>query len=292
MQNDIIITCAVTGSGNSHLISEAVPITPKEIATEAIAAAQAGAAIVHIHVRDPATGAPSMEERYYHEVVDMIKRSNVDVIVNLTTGPGARYTPDETDPRQASPESTITSPESRVKHVIELKPELCSLDVATLNFGDHAFVNIKTHVERIAKLVQDAGVKPELEVFDLGHVRLAEELAKKGVITGTPLFQICLGIPWGASATPENLLRMRDSLAMPAHWSAFGISREQFPTVAMTAVMGGHVRVGLEDNLYISKGVLARGNVPLVEKAIGIVESLGGRIATVRTAREILGLNG
>jgi len=290
MAREVIITCALTGAGDTTKQSPAVPVTPEAIAREAIAARTAGAAIVHVHVRDPATGAPSMKFEHYLEVVERIRDSGTDVIINLTTGPGARFTPSVEDPRQATRESTITHPEARVEHVLRLKPEICSLDVATMNFGSHAFVNVPAHIERMAALVQDAGVKPELEVFDLGHIRLARHLCEQGLIRGTPMFQLCLGVPWGALATPETMLLMRDQLPAGALWAGFGISRHQFPMVAQAALLGGHVRVGLEDNLYLAKDQLATGNAALVERAVAIIESLGFAVATPRGARVLLGL--
>jgi len=287
---DVIITCALTGAGDTTKLSSAVPITPEAIANEAIAARAAGASIVHIHVRDPETGAPSMRFEHYREVVERIRDAGSDVIINLTTGAGARFTPSAEDPRLATRESTITHPEARVEHVLRLKPEICSLDVATMNFGSHAFLNVPAHIERMAALVQDAGAKPELEVFDLGHVRLARHLCEQGVIRGTPLFQLCLGVPWGAPATPETMLLTRDQLPPNAVWAGFGIARNQFPMVAQAALLGGHVRVGLEDNLYLAKDRLAPGNAALVERAVAIIESIGFMVATPRSARALLEL--
>lgn len=290
MSREVIITCALTGAGDTTRQSPAVPVTPEAIAREALAARAAGAAIVHVHVRDPETGAPSMKFEHYREVVERIRDAGSDVIINLTTGPGARFTPSAEDPRQATRESTITHPEARVEHVLRLKPEICSLDVATMNFGSHAFLNVPAHIERMAALVQDAGVKPELECFDLGHVRLARHLGEQGVIRGTAMFQLCLGVPWGAPATPETMLLMRDQLPSNAVWGGFGIARQHFPMVAQAALLGGHVRVGLEDNLYLAKDRLAPGNAALVERAVAIIESVGFVVATPRSARALLGL--
>lgn len=290
MQPEVIVSCALTGAGDTPRLSPHVPVTPQQIADEALAAARAGAAIAHIHVRDPATGAPSMAYAHYAEAVERIRDAGSPILINLTTGPGARFTPSAEDPRRATPDSTIANPEARVEHVVRLKPDICSLDVATMNFGAHAFVNIPSHLTRMAKLIQEAGVKPELEVFDLGHVRLARELVESGVIRGPALFQLCLGVPWGAPATPETMMLMRDQLPANANWAAFGISRAQFPMVAQAVLLGGHVRVGLEDNIYLGKGVLSPGNAPLVERAVGIIEALGARAATPARARALLGL--
>ena len=289
MSRPVIISCAVTGSGDTTAISPHVPVTPEQIAEEALAARGAGAAIVHIHVRDPDTGAPSRELDLYREVVERIRAEDSEGIINLTTGIGARFSPDEADPnRNAS--SGMVAPEGRMNHVLELRPEICSLDVATMNFGQHAFVNTPDHVTRIAEAVRGAGVKPELEVFDLGHVVLAKSLHEKGVFDEPPFFQLCLGVPWGAPAAPEAMLAMRDMLPDGANWSAFGVGARQFPVIAMAVASGGHVRVGLEDNLYMSKGVLAEGNAPLVERASRIVHDIGAWVASPAEAREILGL--
>jgi len=285
-----IVNCAVTGAGNTTAQSPHVPVTPRQIADECVAAAHAGAAVVHIHVRDPHTGRPSMELALYREVVERIRDSGVDMIVNLTTGPGARFHPSAEDPRQAGPGSTITSPEERVRHVLELRPEMCSLDVATFNMGANAMVNVPAHLARMASLVQAAGVLPELEVFDLGHIRLARHMIDEGQITGTLLFQLCLGVPWGAPADAPTMLAMRNALPHEAHWAAFGIGRTSFPAVALAAAMGGNVRVGLEDNLYLRRRELAPGNASLVARAVTIVEAIGGKVATPAEARVLLGL--
>lgn len=290
MTTPVILTCALTGSGDTTHLSPYVPITPQQIAAEALAASAAGAAIVHIHVRDPATGAPSRDLGLYRETVEIIRASGDPVLINLTTGAGARFSPDPGDPnRNASP--GMASPEERMAHVLELRPDICSLDVATMNFGQHAFVNTPDHVRRIAAAVRAAGVKPELEVFDLGHIALAQRLYTEGLFADPPLFQLCTGIPWGAPATPRALLMMQDMIPAGANWSAFGVGAQQFPIAAIAAAAGGHVRVGLEDNLYLSKGVLAEGNAPLVARAVTMVRCLGREPASPAQARQILGLD-
>jgi uncharacterized protein (DUF849 family) len=291
MQDKIIIAAALTGSMSApQKVNPAVPVTPREIADEALAARAAGASVVHIHVRDPETGLPSMEFDLYAEVVSRIRDAGSDVLINLTTGPGARYRPDEKDPTKASADSTMASSQKRVEHILKLKPDICSLDVATMNFPQYAFVNLPKQLEEMAILIQEAGVKPELEVFDLGHAWLARSMVEKGIIKGTPLFQLCMGVPWAAPGTPENMIAMRNTLPPGALWAAFGISANQFPMVAQAAVLGGHVRVGLEDNLYIAKGQLASGNAQLVERAVQIVENLGSQVASPAEARALLGL--
>jgi uncharacterized protein (DUF849 family) len=289
MARPVIITCAVTGGGDTTSTSPHVPVTPEAIANEAIAAAAAGAAIVHIHVRDPETGKPSRDIALYREVVQRIRRADHNLVINLTTGAGARFTPDEDDPNRNALLG-MAGPEERVAHVVELKPDICSLDVATMNFGAHAFVNIPSHIEYIAKAARAAGVKPELEVFDLGHIALARHIVGHGHFDAPIWMQLCLGVPWGAPATTESMLAMKQALPSGAVWSAFGISRHEFAMVAQAVVLGGHVRVGLEDNLYLGPGQLSPGNAPLVERAARIIQELGDTVATPAQAREIVGL--
>jgi uncharacterized protein (DUF849 family) len=291
MSRAVIITCALTGGGDTTGTSPHVPITPEQIAREALAARAAGAAIVHIHVRDPATGKPSRDLALYRETVERIRAAKSDVLINLTTGAGGRFVPDEQDPRRGGPGTTMATPEDRVAHVLELKPDICSLDVATMNFGASAFVNVPPHLERMAAMIREAGVKPELEVFEMGHAVLANQMRSKGFFADPPWFQLCLGVPWGAPATTEAMLAMKALVPPGGIWSAFGISRLQFPMAAQAVILGGHVRVGLEDNLYLARGVLSPGNAPLVERAARIVTELGEHVATPEEARGILGLS-
>jgi uncharacterized protein (DUF849 family) len=289
MSRPVIISCAVTGSGDTVGLSRFVPVTPAQIADDALAAHAAGAAVVHLHVRNPETGGPSRDMALYRDVVSRIRAAGTDVIINLTTGIGARFAPDQDDPnRNAS--AGMASPADRINHVLELRPEICSLDVATMNFGKHAFVNTPDHITQIAEAVRAVGVKPELEVFDLGHIALAKHLGAKGLFADPPFYQLCLGVPWGAPATTESMMAMRAMLPHGANWSAFGVGAQHFATVAMAVVNGGHVRVGLEDNLYMSKGVLAEGNAPLVARAARIIREIGAEPASPAEAREILGL--
>lgn len=285
-----IISCAVTGGADTSGKSKSVPVTPEQIAAAVIEARGAGAAIAHIHVRDPKTGKASQDVGYYRDVVERVRGSGCDILVNLTTGPGSRFVPSEADPRVGGPGTTMTQPLERVRHVVELKPDICSLDVGSMNFGETGFINTPAHLRVMAKAIADAGVKPELEVFDSGHVLLARRMVEDGHIASPPLFQICLGIPWGAPATAEGMLFMKSLLPPGAMWASFGISRTEFPMVAQAVILGGHVRVGLEDNLYIEHGVLATGNGQLVERAVQIVRLLGGQVASPQEARQILGL--
>ena len=291
MSRPVIVTCAVTGGGDTVAKSDKVPVTPRQIAEAAITAGKAGAAICHCHVRDPETGAPSMRQELYAEVVERIRDSDSDIVINLTTGPGASFQPRDDDPAVNALAGGFRPPEARTHHVEALLPEVCSLDVATMNFGERAFVNVPGHLAAMAERIRAAGVKPELEVFDAGHLRLARKLLGDGLIDPPPMFQLCLGIPWGAPATPEAAAYMASMLPEDANWAGFGISRQQMPMVAEIVNLGGHVRVGLEDNLYLERGVLAT-NAQLVEKAAAIVAMLGARLATPGEAREMLGLRG
>jgi len=292
MQRKVMISCAVTGSADTPAKNPAVPVTPQQIAASALDAAKAGAAIVHIHVRDPQTTRPSMDIAHYREVVERIRGSGSDVLINLTTGPGARFVPGAEDPLQPAPGTTLRPPQERVRHVVELKPDICSLDMGSMNMGSTVFINTPASLEAMAVAIRDAGVMPELEVFEAGHLLLAKRMIETGHIRAPTLFQICLGIAWSQPATPEAMSYMRSLLPADCTWFAFGISLYQFPMVAQAVLLGGHPRVGLEDNLYLEKGKLAPSNAALVEKAAKIVEVLGDQVATPADARQILGLNG
>jgi len=284
-----MISCAVTGSADTPGRNPAVPVTPQQIAQSSIDAAKAGAAIVHVHVRDPLTTRPSMAGALYREAVDRIRSSGVDVLINLTTGPGGRFAPGLDDPFEAGPATTLKSPAQRVEHVLALLPDICSLDMGSMNMGAHVFVNSTSYLEAMAVAIRDAGVLPELEVFEAGHLLLAKRMIESGHIKAPGMFQICLGIAWGQPATPEAMAYMRGLLPAESPWFAFGISLHQFPMVAQAVLLGGHVRVGLEDNIYLAKGRLAPSNAALVEKAARIIELLGDTIATPAEARKLLG---
>jgi uncharacterized protein (DUF849 family) len=290
MQRKVMISCAVTGSADTPGRNPAVPVTPAQIAQSALDAAKAGAAIVHIHVRDPKTTRPSMDGVLYKEVVGRIRDSGSDVLINLTTGPGARFVPGEDDPQRPGPGTTMRNPAERVRHVVELKPEICSLDMGSMNMGAHVFINTPAHLQAMATAIRDAGVLPELEVFETGHLLLAKRLIESGHVKAPGLFQICLGIAWAQPASPEAMSYMKSLLPAKSPWFAFGISLHQFPMVAQAVLLGGHPRVGLEDNIYLEKGKLAPSNAALVEKAAKIVEILGDIVATPADAREMLGL--
>jgi len=292
MSRRVMICCAVTGSADTSRKNPAVPVTPEAIARSAVDAARAGAAIVHIHVRDPETTRPSMALAHYSEVVDRIRGSGVDVVVNLTTGAGGRFEPGADDPRQPGPGTSLSRPAERVRHIEALRPEVCSLDMGSMNMGDMIFANTPRHLAEMAAAITRAGVKPELEVFEAGHVRLATAMIDKGLLPRPALFQICLGVSWGQPATTEAMSYMRGLLPAESTWFAFGVGPQQFPMVAQAVLLGGHARVGLEDNLYLSRGVLAPDNAALVRRAAEIVRLLGEEVATPAEARAMLGLRG
>jgi uncharacterized protein (DUF849 family) len=265
-------------------------VTPRQIVDSAIEAAKAGASIVHLHVRDPKTGQQSMDLALYRETYGLLMSSGVDVIVNLTTGPGATFIPSVADPSVAGPGTSLTTALRRVEHILELKPEICSLDVGTMNFYNRPYVATPEMVKQMATMMREAGVKPELECFDSGHIRFARTLIEEGYVVGKPLFQIVLGVPWNAPATPASLGFLTNTLPPGAEWSAFGVSSAAIPMAAQSLLLGGHVRIGLEDTLYLTKGQLAPSNAALVKRVVELVQLLGGSVATPQQARELLGL--
>jgi len=285
-----ILTCAVTGNLTKPEMTPYLPITPAQIAESCLGAAEAGAAVVHIHVRDPETGKPSMDLSHYAEVMRLIKAKNQELIINLTTGPGGRYVPTEDDPKVFAPGTTLCHPLKRVEHVAQLKPDICSLDLNTMNSGADVVMNTPSNVRKMAKVIRDSGVMPELEIFDTGDLNLAKDLLQDGTIDGPGLFTFVMGVKYGLNTDPATLLYMRDQLPKGANWAAFGISRAEYPIVAQAWLYGGHVRVGMEDNIYLSKGVLCKTNAELVFKAKTLIESMGGELASAREARAILGL--
>lgn len=291
MNHDVIITCAVTGAGETTSRSNLVPITPRQVADAAIEAANAGAAVCHIHVRDPETGAGSRDVALFEETVGMIRDSGTDMIINLTAGMGGDWVPSEENPALPGPGTDMVGPDERMAHVIACKPDICSLDCGTMNFsGDFAYINTAPYLRRMASIAQELGVKPELEVFDLGQIRLAQNLIDDGLIDAPPMFQLCLGIPWGAGADTETMAAMKHALPAGALWAGFGISRMQMPMVAQAVLLGGNVRVGLEDNIFLDRGVLA-SNGMLVERAVNIIELLGARVLSPAEARAKIGLS-
>jgi uncharacterized protein (DUF849 family) len=290
MKKNVIITCAVTGAGESWDRHPDLPVTPEQISDAVISAAKAGAAVAHIHVRDPETGKGSRDVELFRQVVERVRDSDTDVIINLTAGMGGAWFPGDDDPSLPGPGTDMIGPEERLAHVEALRPEICSLDCGTMNFGDNEiYISTPDFLWKMAGLIKSWGVKPELEVFDLGQIWFANRLIEEGQVESPPLFQICLGIPWGAPADSESMMAMRNALPADANWAGFAITRMEMPMVAQAVLLGGNVRVGLEDNLYLSKGVLA-SNAQLVEHAVGIIESLGSRVVGPAEAREQLGL--
>jgi uncharacterized protein (DUF849 family) len=289
MSTPTIISCAVTGNITNLQQHPGLPCTPEQIANACIGAAKAGAAIVHIHVRYP-DGRPSMELSHYREVVERIRASDTDVVINLTTGPGQRFVPSEDDPKVAAPGTTLTTPERRMEHVVALRPEICSLDLNTMFSGSSVVINTPRNVRIMAALAQEAGTFPELEVFDSGDIHLANDLIAEGVLPSPPLFQLVMGVKYGANATPATMTYMRSLMPANAHWAAFGIGRWEYPMLMQAYLLGGHVRVGLEDNIFITKGVLAPDNAALVAKAVRLLTEMEAKIATPAEVREMIGL--
>lgn len=289
MADPVIISCAVTGNITTLDQTPYLPCTPDQIVEACLGAARAGAAIVHIHVRYP-DGTPSMELAHYREVVQRLRAAEEDVVINLTTGPGQRFVPSLDDPSIAAPGTNLLPPERRVEHVELLRPEICSLDLNTMYSGNSVVINTPRNVRIMTERIRAAGVTPEIEVFDSGDIQLANALLAEGVLASPPLFQIVLGVRYGAIATPETLQYLKSLLPRDARWAAFGIGRWEFPMLAQAWLLGGHVRVGMEDNIFIEKGVLATSNAQLVEKAVRILRELGARIATPAEARRMLGL--
>ena len=293
MNPKTIITCAVTGAGDTVGKHPAIPVTPEQIATAALDAANAGAAVVHCHVRDPKTGKGARGVHLYREVVERIRAKNKDVIINLTAGMGGDlWIGDGERPRDFNDDlSDLVGPVERLLHVAELKPEICTLDCGSLNFGDGngIVVQTPTQLREMARLIMSYGVKPEMEIFDSGNLWFGKQLVIEGLIGDPPLFQLCLGIPWGAPYNSETMAYQKSQLPQNAVWASFGIGRNEMPAVAQAVLLGGHARVGLEDNLWLEKGVHA-SNGSLTEKAVKIIELLGSKPASPDDARAILKL--
>jgi uncharacterized protein (DUF849 family) len=291
MNRNVIITCALTGAGDTVGRSEHVPVTPEQIAESGIAAARAGAAVVHVHVRDPQTGQGSREVALYREAVERIRASDADVVINTTAGMGGDLMLDPQHPTQFVEGTDLVSGVERLAHVEELLPDICTLDCGSLNFGEGSLVYVSTPdmLREGAKRIQELGVRVEMEIFDTGHLWFGRKLVEEGLIDDPPMFQLCMDIPYGAPADPALLAAMVRQLPEGAVWASFALGRMQMPWVAQSVLLGGHVRVGLEDNLYLSRGVKAT-NAQLVERARTIIESMGSTVATPDDARAILKL--
>lgn len=291
MARKVVITCAVNGGGDPKA-NPAIPITPAQIADATVAAARAGAAVAHIHVRDPKTGQGSMDFALYREVVKRIRDAGSDVILNLTTGPGGTYYPRAEDPLQAGPGTTLTNTYNRIGHVEELRPEMASLSMGSNNKGAPIYLNPESHILDCLVRFRKVGVKPEFEVYEPGHIVYTNSLIEKGLIDAPPVFQLCLGLTWSAPATVETLMCMKSLLPANAIWLAFGKGAAMFPMAALTIMLGGHIRVGLEDTPWISEGKLAPSNTALVDKAVNLISLLDGEPASPAEARRVLALPG
>lgn len=291
MNRKVMVTCALTGAGETTGKSEHVPVTPEQIANSAIEAAAAGATIVHIHVRDPGTGKGSREVAYYREVVERIRGSKTNVIINTTAGMGGDLYLDPDDPSGFAEGTDLVNGIERLKHVEELLPDICTLDCGSLNFGEGSLVYVSTPdmLRAGAAHIQKLGVRVEMEIFDTGHLWFANKLVEEGLVDDPPMYQLCMGIPYGAPADPLLLATMVKQLPPNAVWASFALGRMQMPWAAQSALLGGHVRVGLEDNLYLGKGNKAT-NAQLVANAVTVIEAMGSSIATPDEGREILRL--
>lgn len=290
MQPKVIMTCAVTGNLATRENHPGLPATPEEIATACLEAADAGAAIAHIHVRDPKTAAPSMDLALYTRVVELIRGRNTGLILNLTTGPGGRYVPSDDNPAVAGPGTTLLPPEKRVEHIAALKPEICTLDLNTMNSGGQVVINTPRNARIMAEIIKDAGVKPEIELFDTGDIGLAKDMLKDGSINGPMMCSIVTGVKYGLPSTPDALATAARMLPSGSTWTGFGIGRMAFPMLVQSWLLGGHVRIGMEDTSYIGRGQLTAGNGELTDRARDLIEKLGGEIATPDEARALLGL--
>ncbi len=290
---DVFITCAVTGSGGTQDRSPHVPRSPQQIAESAIDAAKAGAAIVHCHVRDPETGAPRRNVDLYREVTERIRDAEIDVVLNLTAGMGGDLVFGSSEaPLPLNPEGTdMAGASERMEHVRRCRPEITTLDCGTMNFAeaDYVMTNTPGMLRAMGAMMTELGVKPEIEAFDTGHLWFAKELVKEGVIKDDALVQLCMGVPWGAPNDLNTLLAMVNNIPSNWTWSAFSLGRYQMPYVAAAVLGGGNVRVGLEDNLWLEKGVLA-SNAQLVERAVTIIENMGARVLGPEEVRAKLGL--
>jgi uncharacterized protein (DUF849 family) len=290
MQKKVIITCAVTGNLATREHHPGLPATPEEIAGACLDAADAGAAIAHIHVRDPQTTKPSMDLALYAKVIELIRDRNSSLILNLTTGPGGRYVPSDDDPAVAGPGTTLLPPEKRVEHITALKPEICTLDLNTMNSGGQVVINTPRNARIMAHIIRDAGVKPEIELFDTGDIGLATDMLKDGSIIGPMMCSIVTGVKYGLPSTPDAMAVAARMLPPGSMWTGFGIGRMAFPMLVQSWLLGGHVRIGMEDTSYIARGRLTAGNGELTERARDLIEKLGGEIATPDEARALLGL--
>ena len=292
INTNVFITCAITGSGSTQDRSAEVPRSPEQIANSAIAAAKAGAAVVHCHVRDPETGVASRDPKLYRELTDRIRDSKTDVVLNLTAGMGGDMVFGPTSaPLPLQDGTDMGSAESRMEPIAECLPEICTLDCGTMNFAeaDYVMTNTPGMLREMGGMMTALGVKAEIEAFDTGHLWFAKELVKEGILESPALVQLCMGIPWGAPNDLNTYMAMVNNIPSDWNWSSFSIGRDQMPYVAASVLAGGNVRVGLEDNLWLEKGVLAT-NESLVKKAATIIEAMGSTLMNPQQVRDDLGL--
>ncbi|SHJ72070.1 Uncharacterized conserved protein, DUF849 family [Shimia gijangensis] len=292
MSKEVFITCAVTGSGGTQDRSPHVPRSPKQIADSAIAAAKSGAAVVHCHVRDPETGAPSRDLGLYREVTDRIRDADVDAVLNLTAGMGGDMVfGDVENPLPVAAGTDMVGATERMAHIVECLPEICTLDCGTMNFAeaDYVMTNTPGMLRAMGQMMTDLGVKPEIEAFDTGHLWFAKQLVAEGILASPAMVQLCMGVPWGAPTDLNTFMAMVNNVPSDWTWSAFALGREEMPYVAASVLAGGNVRVGLEDNLWLDKGVLAE-NYQLVDRAVTIIENMGAKVIGPDEVRAKLGL--
>lgn len=285
----VFITCAVTGSSPlpNH---DNFPKSPTQIAEQGLAAAEAGASILHLHVRDPESGAQSTDLQLYRDAVNLIRQRNNAVILNVTTGPGCTWMQSEEDPAQPGPGTLMFTAEKRLEHILDLKPDMCTLDICTMNLWGGAAINLDPMITRMGHMIQDAGVLPEIECFEAGDFVFADDLIEKGAIPRHVPFSFVLGTKYGLPATTEAMMYSKNQIPRGAHWTGFGVSRHSFPMAAQAVLLGGNIRVGFEDTIYLRRGQKARDNADLVQWGVGIVDKLGKDVASAEETREMLGL--
>lgn len=286
----IFLTCALVGNFSSRAQNANLPITPKELADDALAAARAGAAIVHVHVRDPETELPSMDTGLYREVVDRIRQENDDLIINLTTGNGGRFDPSPDNPVVPGPKTNLLPPDARVEHILELKPDIATLDLNTMVFGGEVVINTLPSIRRMAELIQSVGSRPEIELFDSGDISILNLLMAENTFEKDPLCSIVTGVKHGFVPLPETMVYARNLLPKSAIWTGFGTGAQAYPMLAQSAMLGGNVRIGMEDAVWLTKGVKSPSNGAMVEKAVRILDDLGFALMTPKETRATLDL--
>ncbi|MEG3145335.1 3-keto-5-aminohexanoate cleavage protein [Sphingomonas sp. RT2P30] len=289
MADKVFITCAVTGSSPipNH---PNFPFRPEHVAAEALAAAEAGAAIIHLHVRDRETGVPSQALDDYREVVGLIRAKNDAVILNVTTGPGCTWMQSEEDPAVAGPGTLMFTAERRLEHILDLKPDMCTVDICTMQLWGGVAINLDPMITRMGHMIQDAGVLPEIECFEAGDFVFADDLMAKGALPTNAPYSFVLGTKYGLPATPEAMMYSKNQLPRGALWTGFGVSRHSFPMAAQAVLLGGNIRVGFEDTIFLRRGQQAADNADLVRWGVDLVDRLGGDIASVEETRKMLGL--